>query len=277
MKNSARFSRREVPAVGFPAVSAVRLTLSGTATALLILAQSQNGGAVEFEVASIKAAKPGTGAPPSIETSSSTVTIRAKNLIGLLMWAYEIREANQISGPRWILTEDFDIIGKASAPVSTDQLRIMLQNLLQRRFRMTIRREQKVVPLYSPVADKNGLKIHEVQEGARAGAKIGMANGIVTCQIVNRISELTTILPQFLEGRPVQDKTGLAGVYEFTLNVEMDADQMNRMPQSGIAFTGFGYTSGIFDAVQKPGLKLEATRGPVDFLVIDHVEHPSEN
>jgi uncharacterized protein (TIGR03435 family) len=277
MKTPVRFSRREVLATGAAAVGAIGLTLSGTANAPLIRAQSQNAGAVEFEVASIKAAKPGTGVPPSIETSPSTVTMRSKNLIGLLMWAYEIREANQISGPGWILTDDFDIIGKAPAAVSTDQLRIMLQNLLQQRFRMTIRREQKVVPLYSLVADKNGLKIHEVQEEPRAGVKIGMANGIVTCQMVNHISELTAILPQFLEGRPVQDKTGLAGVYEFALNVEMDADQMKRMPQSGIAFTGFGYTSGIFDAVQKLGLKLEATKGPVDFLVIDHVEHPSEN
>ena len=45
----------------------------------------------------------------------------------------------------------------------------------------------------------------------------------------------------------------------------------------GGTFTGFGYTSGVFDALKNLGLKLEATRGPVDFLVIDHLEQPSAN
>ena len=57
----------------------------------------------------------------------------------------------------------------------------------------------------------------------------------------------------------------------------MDADQMKRMPQVGMAFTGFGYTSGVFDALKTLGLKLEAGRGTVDFLVLDHVEQPSGN
>ena len=153
-------------------------------------AQSQNAAATEFDLASIRPVKPGTGGPPRIETSPNAATIRSKNVIGLLMWAYEIPQANLISGPGWMLTEDFDIIAKAPTPVSTAQLRIMLQNLLQQRFRMTIHREQKIVPLYSLVVDKNGLKIQEVQDEPRAGFKLGVAGNIVTCQMVNRISEL---------------------------------------------------------------------------------------
>jgi uncharacterized protein (TIGR03435 family) len=267
MKNSA----------GFAAVGAVIVSLFGIANPPLIRAQSQNAGATEFEVASVKVVNPATRVEPSIETSPTTVTARSKNLIGLLMWAYEIPESNQISGPGWMVTEGYDVIGKAPAPASTGELRIMLRNLLQQRFRLMLHREQKIVPLYSLVVDKTGLKISEVQEEPRGGAKIGMADGILTLQIVNRISELTSMLPQFLEARPVEDKTGLAGVYDITLKVEMDADQMKRMPQPGMVFTGFGYTSGIFDAVEKLGLKLEATKGPVDFLVVDHVEHPTGN
>jgi uncharacterized protein (TIGR03435 family) len=95
--------------------------------------------------------------------------------------------------------------------------------------------------------------------------------------MVNYISQLAKVLPIFLDGRTVRDKTGLTGVYELTLSVELEADQVKRMPQAGAAFTGFGYTSGIFDAVQKLGLKLEAGKGPVDFLIIDHVEKPDAN
>lgn len=230
-----------------------------------------------FEVASVRAVKPGTQAEPTVEPSPGGLTIRSKNLIGLLMWAYQIHEANQISGPDWILTQDFDITAKAAGPVSTDQLRLMLQTLLEERFKLELHREQKIVSLYSLVVDKNGAKMHEVQEEPRNGASIGLADGVVTFQMVNHISQLAQMLPSFLDGRPVEDKTGLTGVYEFTLNVELDADQMKRMPQSGMAFTGFGYTSGIFDAVERLGLKLESTKGPVEFLVIDHVEKPDAN
>ncbi len=230
-----------------------------------------------FEVASVRAVKPGANAEPSVEPSPGGLTMRSKNLIGLLMWAYRIDEANQISGPDWILTQDFDITAKAAGPVSTDQLRLMLQTLLEERFKLALHREQKIVPLYSLLVDKGGPKIHEVRKEPQNGGRIEWTNGVFTYQMVNHISQLAETLPIFLDNRPVQDKTGLAGVYEFTLNVELDADQMKRVPQAGMAFRGFGYTSAVFDAVEKLGLKLEAAKGPVDFLVIDHVEKPDAN
>ena len=232
-----------------------------------------------FEVASVKLVKPGSLAEgaPDVQSSPDGLTMRSKNLIGLLMWAYQIDEANQISGPDWMLTQDFEITAKAGGPVSTDQLRLMLQTLLAERFKLTLHREQKVVPLYSLLVDKNGPKVREVQVEPRSGARLDWTDSMLTFQMVNHISQLAELLPSFLDGRPVQDKTGLTGVYDLTLRVELEADQLKRMPQAGAAFTGFGYTSGIFDAVQKLGLKLEASKGPVDFLVVDHVEKPDAN
>jgi uncharacterized protein (TIGR03435 family) len=233
--------------------------------------------AKQFEVASVKASKPDLHAEPSIETFPGGLTARSKNMVGLLMWAYRIDEVNQISGPDWIQTQDFDITAKAAEPVSTDELRLMLQTLLEERFKLVVHRERKIVPLYSLRVDKNGLKLHEVQVEPQKGGRIGWTDGVFTYQMINHISQLAGMLPIFLDGRTVQDKTGLTEVYDLTLSVELDPDQMKRMPQAGAAFTGFGYASGVFDAVEKLGLKLEATKGPVDFLVIDHVEKPSEN
>jgi uncharacterized protein (TIGR03435 family) len=231
----------------------------------------------EFDVASVKLVKPGTETEPTIRTSPDGLTVRSKNLTGLLMWAYQIEEANQISVPDWIRAEDFDITAKAAGPVAVDQLRLMLQTLLEQRFKLALHRERKIVPLYLLMVGKNGVKMHEVQAAPQQGAKLELEGGRVTFQMVNHLSELAAMLPSFLDGRPVMDQTGLSGVYEFKLNVELDADQMKRLPQAGAVFTGFGYTSGVFDAVQNLGLNLEATKGPADFLIIDHVEKPDAN
>ncbi len=195
------------------------------------------------------------------------------------MWAYQIRDANEISGagPEDYLEDFHDITAKSAGPVSTDQLRLMLQSLLEVRFKLTLRREQKIVPLYSLMVGKDGLKLHEVQQEPRQGGRIGLDHGAFRFDMVNRVSQLTWMLSDFLDGRPVVDKTGLTGVYEISLNVELDENQQRRMPQAGMVFTGFGYAAGVFDAVERMGLKLESSKGPVDYLVIDHVEMPDAN
>jgi uncharacterized protein (TIGR03435 family) len=193
-----------------------------------------------------------------------------------MAWAYRADE-HEISGPGWLDTQDFDITAKAAGPASSDQLRLMLQAMLEERFQLAIHREQKILPLYLLLVGKSGPKMHEVQGEPRKGGRLGWVDSVFTYQMVNRISQLTELLPDFLDGRPVEDKTGLTGVYEITLSVEMDPEQIKRMPQPGMVFTGFGYASGVFDAVEKLGLKLESAKGKVDVLVIDHVEKPSEN
>jgi uncharacterized protein (TIGR03435 family) len=231
----------------------------------------------EFEVASVHAVEPGRPDHHAIEPFPGGLRMRSLNVIGLVMWAYQIDAANQISGgPDWIRTQDFDIDAKTAEPVTTSQLRLMLQSLLAERFKLAVHREQRIVPLYSLVVDKSGPKIHEVQQEPQSGGTIGLADGMVTYKMVNHISELAAILPTFLEGRPVQDKTGLAGVYDLTLKVEVDADVMKRM-QTRMTFTGFGYAEGVFDALKDLGLRLEATKGAMDFLVIDHLERPAGN
>lgn len=241
------------------------------AVALTLQAQS-------FEVASIHAITPGQPDHHAIEPFPTGLRLRSLNTIGLIMWAYQIGEANRITGgPDWIHSKDFDVTAKTAQPVSTDQLRVMLQNLLAERFKLTFHREQKILPLYSLVVDKGGLTIEEVQQEPKQGGRMGWGDGKLTYQMVNRISELVSALPAFLEDRPVQDKTGLTGVYDFTLTIDMDPEQRKNMPQQGMIFNGFGYTAGIFDALKKLGLKLEATKGPVDLMVIDHIEQPSGN
>lgn len=101
--------------------------------------------------------------------------------------------------------------------------------------------------------------------------------GVFHFEMVNRVSELARILPDFLDNRPVEDKTGLTGVYEIPLAVELEEGQRRQMPQPGTVFNGFGFAPAVFDAVERMGLKLESTKGPVDLLVMEHVEKPAVN
>jgi uncharacterized protein (TIGR03435 family) len=122
---------------------------------------------------------------------------------------------------------------------------------------------------------KTGSKLHQVDQPPLKGARINFANGFFSMGIVNTVSEFAARLPIFLD-RPVLDKTGLAGVYEITVRVELTPES-RPLPAAGQVFTGFGYTPSVFGAVQELGLKLESQKGPVEIFVIDRAERPTEN
>jgi uncharacterized protein (TIGR03435 family) len=128
--------------------------------------------------------------------------------------------------------------------------------------------------------DLQGPRLHEVQPEpsgqirAVRGAHFEFDGGFMTIQMVNKIPQLVAFLKIFLD-HPVLDGTGLTGVYEITLRVELDDQQAHQLPQPGQAFMGFGLTPGVFPAVEQLGLKLISQKGPVDILVVDHAERPS--
>jgi uncharacterized protein (TIGR03435 family) len=107
------------------------------------------------------------------------------------------------------------------------------------------------------------------------GFKMGVENGYLVQEFpAADIPRLASNLQIFLD-HPVVNRTGLDGIYEIRLRVELGDDA--KLPQPGMPFQGFGYTSGIFPAVQELGLKLAAAKAPVEVLVIDHVERPAAN
>jgi uncharacterized protein (TIGR03435 family) len=264
-------------------VSGVRLGASGVALLGCLIAGAIIPKAVAFaqmrpafEVASVRAVRTDAHAEPTIDISGANLTMERQTVKGLVQWAYGV-EAWRISGPAWLDSQDFDIRAKAAGPVSQDRLRAMLQTLLEDRFKLALHREQKVVALYGLTLGKGGPNLREVQEEPREGGRLGWEDNVFFYTMVNHVSKLAQILPDFLDGRPVEDRTGLTGVYEINLRVPLDPEQLKRVPQPGAVWTGFGYASGVFDAVEKLGLKLEARKAPVEVLMIDRVEKPEEN
>ena len=104
---------------------------------------------------------------------------------------------------------------------------------------------------------------------------IRIDDGVASFSMVANMARFCETLSMFAD-RAVVDRTGLTGTYEVTLKVPLDPEQRKLMTP-GRPFAGFGPTAGINSAVEELGLKLETRKAPVDFLVIDHIERPTEN
>ena len=195
-----------------------------------------------------------------------------------------------IGEPAWSSTEGFDIEAKvAPADVPTlgkmafEQRRTMFQSILADRFKLVVHHETRELPVYVLSVGKGGAKFKPSapDDPAATPRRRGMmmSRGKLTADDA-QLSMLVTLLSRQL-GRTVIDKTGLAGNYDFAL--EWTPDEGAAGPGSGAASEGAPAApdqSGpsIFTALQEQlGLKLESTKGPVDVIVIDHIEKPSEN
>jgi uncharacterized protein (TIGR03435 family) len=224
---------------------------------------------LRFDVASVK--KVNGGGPPgdiprNLETAPGHFAMRNVPLRMALEWAYDLKDY-EISGPDWIkVDERYDIIAKAAGPVPESQMRQMLQALLVERFQMKVHRETKELPVYVLLPGKGEPKVKE----AAADAQPSFGKGPGTMFLAQPISRFTFMLTRRMD-RPVLDRTGLKGRYDFTIDT------------SGLGFNGRepegpGGPS-IFTTVQSDlGLRLEGRKEPIEILVIDSVNKtPTEN
>jgi uncharacterized protein (TIGR03435 family) len=198
------------------------------------------------------------------------------------MQAYDLK-FYQVSGWQNSMTgaadTSYDIAAEtaAGATPTMEQARRMLRTLLADRFRLKLHSETKELPVYALVLDRNGPKLKEAVSGATFPIEFNLG-------IKGSITARKESMPQFASflmnevQRPVFDKTGLAGYYAFMLDWTRDhAIQIPGLPADADTAADSGGPS-IFTALQEQlGLKLESQKAPIDVLVIDHAERPSEN
>ena len=250
----------------------------------------------EYEAATIKPSKgPGPGGRIGLWAAPDGFSAWFITLQQMISIAYGVERFQIPGGPSWLPSERFDIEAKmdaatadALAKLSQDQRVLaqqqMLQALLADRFQLTAHRETKELTIYTLVIAKGGPKLQEAKpDGAHpaAGTMRGsQLSGDLTAQALP-IARLARELTQML-GHPVLDNTELKGVYDFKLQFTPD-DRLQ--PPSGLAPdqrlpvppAGSNAPS-LFDALQEQlGLKLERGKGPVEVIVVDHVERPSPN
>jgi uncharacterized protein (TIGR03435 family) len=205
----------------------------------------------------------------------------------LLTEAYGVRDFQIMGGPQWMNTDRWDIVAKGEGlpdRVPMEQFRPMLAALIEERFHIQQHRETKEMPVYALMPAKGGPKLTAAKADEQ-GHRMRMGRGQLTGTKVP-IALLMQTLSQQL-GRTVVDKTGLTGDYDFTLNWTPQPGEGGGSgppppgpgpggPEGGPAVDPNGPS--IFAAVQEQlGLKLESDKGPVEMVVLDKVERPTEN
>jgi uncharacterized protein (TIGR03435 family) len=203
----------------------------------------------------------------------------------LILIAYDIT-VRQLSGPGAVLSEKYDIAAKAEHPARPGEILRMLQALLADRFKLVVRRETREVPVYALTIAKGGPKLHpsDVSESEGAGPRTPAGAGGVEPRSGHLIFKNES-MPDFawaltrtagIGDRVVVDDTGLKGRYDFELKYERD-----NVPPAGAEAHEPGTRAegpSIFSALQEQlGLKLESKKAPVEFLIVEHAEKPSEN
>lgn len=225
-----------------------------------------------FEVASIKpAARDGVGRLIHYQPGGRLEIVNL-SLKDMIADAWGVQSFQIAGGPPWMNSARYDISAKAETAAALRDMKQMLQALLQDRFGVAVRQETREVPVYAIVlARKDGklgpqmIEVRDGCESADAEQRNRCGQVLVGPQLlrgfaspVKNLAELSQVLE-----RPVIDRTGLTGSYD--MKVEWSAAGADGGPS-------------IFTALQEQlGLKLESVKGPVEMLVIEKAEKPTEN
>ncbi len=299
--------RRSHTKLFFSASASLIFAATCACNLLAAIPQQQNTTApaptYEFDTASIK---PNNSNVTSFRPGFTPDGYRAEDTTvhSLIQQAYYVQDY-QLSGiSDWMNKERYDVEAKMDPSVAdalsklpAAQLKLarqqMLQLLLAERFNLKVHRETKDGPVYFLTIGKNGPKLQDAKtrktvgmlnaDGTPAlgGIQIGPGTGTGGADKARAFSFSMEGFGDWLTikiHRPVLDKTGLTGAYDFTLEWMPDAPQTSSPDAAnGITLPGVPGAS-LFTALQEQlGLKLEPGKSPIEVIVIDHVERPSGN
>jgi|SRR5271157_2528831 len=227
-----------------------------------------------FAVASVKPSRHVLGRDADSRISIGPAGLRGGNvtLKHLIAEAYGVQPYQIFGGPNWLDAEEYDVEAKADGPATREQEALMLRGLLTDRFRLSLHDETRELRVYHLVVDKHGARIRATTDAETPAAKAGAAGPRSFHGDMQRFADLLSVQlsiampddptqPGRASGSPVpvMDKTGLPGVYDFSVDMR---------PEPGADI--FTLWQGVLQ--DQLGLKLESLKAPVEVLVIDHAE-----
>jgi uncharacterized protein (TIGR03435 family) len=229
-----------------------------------------------FEVASVKTRTDGTGEiwtlkPFRFDFSGPRMTIENFRLCDLITYAYDIKDYELFGEPHWAEIDRYDVSAKGAdgTSLTRDTARPMMLALLTDRFHLKVHTEMKEMPVYELVVAKAGPKFKQSPPGTKKllilkskgkGVMMTVTSGDMA-QLAGQFSKRNNV------DRPVIDKTGLTETYDYQLEW---GDDTTAGADPGV--------ESIFSAFpEQLGLRLLATKAPVQVLIVDHAEKPSEN
>jgi len=226
----------------------------------------------EFEVATIKPTDP-NWRNSGFHSNGRRISCDNETIEDIIKFAYNVHARQIVEGPGWLRTDKYDIDGVPDllGRPNLKQMQAMYRGVLSSRLNLTLHHEIREISVYSLRVGKSG---------SRFAKSLGDPNGSPdqtftrwTSQLIE-LKETNATLAEFSQNmgmvldRPTVDQTGLSGRFDFTLRWTPEGaqgDDPNAPPD-------------LFKAIQEQlGLKLEATKAPVDVLVIDHIDRPSPN
>ena len=235
---------------------------------------AQSGETAAFEVASVKRLPADAPRNPLVrEISPTSVTLRNATLGNCIQWAFGYQHF-EVAGPNWRDRPTdviWDIVAKSAGPVPESQLKLMLQTLLKERLGLAVHREVRELPVFAMVLARNGPKFHSSE--AKGEPSMKSAGSYTTRFERVTMAQFAKVMDPPWTSRHVVDETGLAGTFDFTLNLspyvldpetgEPVVDNIGRIDEEG------AYIRALPEQL---GLRLERRMAPLEVLVIDHVE-----
>jgi uncharacterized protein (TIGR03435 family) len=260
-----------------------RIAICGFFAALL-LAQAPAGipPVLRFEVASLKpsAGKEDGGGIRPAPGGQRYVAVNCPIKL-MIQVAFRVKGEQIAGGPRWLDTDRFDMEGRAEKPSSSDELHVMLMNMLTDRLHLRFHSEKREMQMYALTVDKTGPELtpHDATNGGDTWIDQSEAPFLhMKMKATSAPMGYFAFRLSQLMDRPVVDLTNLNGGYDF--NLEFTRELPPGFPEGGKINGEVPDTSGptVFAAVkQKLGLDLKAQKGPVEVIVIDNADRPTEN
>ena len=213
-----------------------------------------------FEVASVK---------PSAITAGSWVRFLPGGRLSAASWlkqliqiAYGVEDYQVSGGPSWLTSQWYEIEAKAAnASADRSEMTAMLRSLIEERFKLQLRREEKAFPVFVLKADKGGPRLTPLKDGEKS--RCTRDNSFV-CGL-KTTSQLAKSL-QYIVGRPVLDQTGAAGTFDILLDFDVYATRGGTPPPD---YEKPSLTAALREQL---GLRLDASQERLPWLVVEKVE-----
>ena len=221
--------------------------------------------------------QPPPSGPPRVQTNPLTISPNGRftatnvTLVDLIVRAYPTRRIQMQGGPDWIDSDRFDISAKADttdSEIKLEEWNLMIQALLEDRFKLVLHRETKEMSVYALVAGKNPPKLRASKEGEQTALVPG-EHGRMNFQSMPMVGLVNTLANILRE--PVVDGTGIKGFFDFTLDpMQFAATDDPRVPNNVAEL--------VLSAVrQQLGFILEKRKAPLEITIVDHAEKPGDN
>jgi uncharacterized protein (TIGR03435 family) len=237
--------------------------------------------AKSFEVATIKPTDPTFGGI-LIQFPAGNLSLRGFTLTDIVGFAYDMDNHQVLGIPKLLEGQKYDIVGKAATPLAPntagmDTAKVMLQALLSDRFQLKFHKETREIPIYVLTVAKGGHKMKPRTEGDGGAPTSMLFQGANIPARNTTVAMLAGGLQKLVLDRPIIDKTGLTGPFDFDLHWRPDGTQFGGRG-SQLPAASDPDRADLFTAIQEQlGLKLDSQKGPADVIVVDTAVKPSEN